>query len=146
MSIVCDHGRILLDGGSECEKCAAEANGFCTCELPTCDNQAPTGPRTYEQALDLVLAEMRTIMLDRQRKYGPNNILRGGVHGLITRIGDKLARIEQDHDQCLFQKCDGRIELPDEQEADAWLDLANYAGPIALMLQRGWWELPLEEA
>jgi len=104
-------------------------------------------PQTYHQALDMVLAEMREIMLDRQRKYGPTNILRGGVHGLIVRIGDKLARIEEDHKYCLFLskgECVER-ELPDEDKLDAWLDLSNYAGPIAIMLQRGWWELPLEE-
>jgi len=108
-------------------------------------------PVTYEQALDIVLAEMREIMLDRHRKYGPNNILRGDVHGLITRIGDKLARIEEDHKYCSFKVCkwDNVLtpedrEFTDETAEDAWLDLANYAGPIGIMLQRGWWELPLD--
>lgn len=102
-------------------------------------------PSTFEEALDLVLTDMRAIMLDRQRKYGPTNITRGGIHGLIVRIGDKLARIEEDHKDCPFKgKCNCR-ELPDEAREDAWLDLANYSGPIALMLQRGVWGLPLEE-
>ncbi len=102
-------------------------------------------PKTYEEALDVVLAEMREIMLDRQRKYGPSNILRGGIHGIIVRVGDKLARIEEDHKSCPFKgECLSR-ELPDEAPLDAWFDLSNYSGPIAVMVQRGWWTLPLEE-
>jgi len=109
------------------------------------ENEVAKIPITYEQALDVVLAEMREIMLDRHRKYGPNNILRGGVHGLITRIGDKLARIEKDHELCGFKHCVPGRDFTDETSEDAWLDLSNYAGPVGIMLQRGWWELPLNE-
>jgi hypothetical protein len=34
--------------------------------------------------------------------------------------------------------------VPDEAREDAWKDLANYGGIIALMLMRGQWGLPLE--
>ena len=101
-------------------------------------------PTTFEEAVGLVLEDMATIMLDRQRKYGPTNIQRGGIHGLLVRIGDKLARLEEDHKACPFKGECLQRDLPDEKVEDAWLDLANYAGPIGIMLQRGWWGLPLE--
>ena len=101
-------------------------------------------PQTFEQAMDLILAEMRELMIDRQYKYGPTNISSMGVHGLIVRINDKLSRIKEDHKNCSFLgECVVR-DLPDEAREDAWKDLANYAGIIALMLMRGKWGLPLE--
>ena len=100
-------------------------------------------PTTWEAAVDFVLNEMRGVMVDRQNKYGPANIRDGGVHGLLTRITDKLARMKQDHEECtFFGECREREQVGDEKPDDAWLDLANYAGPIGLMLRRGWWELP----
>lgn len=101
---------------------------------------------TFEQAVDEQLARMRDIMLDRHRKYGPNNITAGGIHGLITRIRDKLARIEQDHKNCPFMGECQTHDLPDEARDDAWLDLANYSGPIALMVLAGIWASPMEVA
>ena len=100
-------------------------------------------PETFEQAMDLVLAEMRELMLDRQYKYGPENIRGMGIHGLIVRINDKLARIKEDHKNSSFLgECNLR-DLPDEEREDAWKDLANYAGVIALMVMRDTWGLPL---
>ena len=34
-------------------------------------------------------------------------------------------------------------DRPDEEREDAWKDLANYAGIIALMVMRDNWGLPL---
>jgi len=85
-------------------------------------------PQTFEEAMDPILAEMRELMLDRQYKYGPENIRSMGIHGLIVRINDKLSRIKEDHK---------------EEREDAWKDLANYAGIIALMVMRDNWGLPL---
>jgi len=103
-------------------------------------------PTTYEQALDTVLAEMRELLIEHHKKYGIKNIARAGVHGLITRMNDKIARIEMDHSKCLFNECTwhGR-EMTDEEAEDAWLDLSCYSGPIGLMLQRNWWGLPFEK-
>ena len=100
-------------------------------------------PKTFEEAMDLVLAEMRELMLDRQYKYGPDNIRSMGIHGLIVRINDKLARIKEDHKDCSFLgECNLR-DLPDEAREDAWKDLGNYAGVIALMVMRDNWGLPV---
>jgi len=101
-------------------------------------------PKTFEEALDAELALMRGIMIARQTKYGPENIKQGGIHGLIVRMQDKLERIKQDHRKCHVFKCINQRSLPDEEMDDAWIDLANYAGPIALMLVHGTWGLPME--
>lgn len=98
---------------------------------------------TFEQVLDEQLDRMRVIMISRQRKYGPENIKAGGIHGLVVRMRDKLARIEQDHKDCPFLGPCIERTLPDEERDDAWLDLANYAGPIALMVLHGIWAPPL---
>jgi len=102
-----------------------------------------TQPQTFEEAMDPILAEMRELMIDRQDKYGPDNISSMGIHGLIVRINDKLARIKEDHKNCSFLNNCTLRELPDEEREDAWKDLANYAGVIALMVMRDHWGLPL---
>ena len=100
-------------------------------------------PQTFEEAMDPLLAELRELMIDRQYKYGPDNISIMAVHGLIVRINDKLSRIKEDHKNCSFLgECTLR-NLPDEAREDAWKDLANYGGINALMLMRGQWGLPL---
>lgn len=106
---------------------------------------AQQGPQTFEEAMGAAFHQMRKVMSDRQAKYGPLNITNGGVHGLITRMQDKLARIRQDHKDCPFLgECRTR-DLPDEQRDDAWMDLANYSGIIALALLHGHWGLPMLE-
>jgi nucleoside 2-deoxyribosyltransferase len=97
----------------------------------------------FETHMGEVFHRMRQVLLDRRRKYGTRNIDESGVHGLITRMGDKLARIREDHRGCPFLgECKGR-KLPDEQMLDAWIDLAIYAGPIGLMLLRRVWWTPM---
>lgn len=105
-------------------------------------------PSDWEEALDLVLSDMRKIMVDRQSKYGSSNIANQGLYGVITRASaDKVARIKG--------ALNGRVvageivldPIQDGSEAadtfeDGLLDAANYLGPIAIMLHRGWWGLP----
>jgi hypothetical protein len=111
-----------------------------------CLNDGPS-PTTWEAALDRVLAEMRSVMVQRQDKYGPNNIVALGLHGVLSRaLADKGARLMGALNGRVVR---GQIQLDpivDSEATDTFtdgcLDLANYAGPIALMLQRGWWTLP----
>jgi len=101
-------------------------------------------PKTFEEALGIVLAEMRGVLLDRHRKYGPKNITATGIMGLFVRCEDKLARIENTlKDKTLSDITNIDADYADESFDDAWLDMANYSGPIYLMLRRGWWTLPL---
>jgi len=104
------------------------------------------GPSTWEEALDTVLAEMRAVMIARQRKYSRRNIEEQGLYGVLTRAtADKLSRVMTALNGRVVH---GRVELEPIQDAqdetfeDGLIDAANYIGPIALMLKRGWWSLP----
>jgi hypothetical protein len=95
-----------------------------------------------------VYQEAFEILVERQNKYGSENISSQGVYGVVTRIGDdKLNRIRR----ALNGKVvNGRIILDPIPEGestdtfeDAALDIANYA-LITLGLHRGLWGRPLE--
>ncbi|GIG61156.1 hypothetical protein Lfu02_55280 [Longispora fulva] len=80
-------------------------------------------------------AEAAEIFRDRQTKYGPSNIATsygGAMNGLIVRMGDKMARLRN-----LHQNGRGR-DAPDESVTDTLNDLANYA-LIARMVLEGQW-------
>lgn len=93
-------------------------------------------PRTFEQALDLVLAELRDLMLSKQRDYGRENILDFGELGVLVRANDKIARLKN-----LTRA--GR-EPRNEPIDDSWRDFANY-GIIGILVRRGWFGLPTED-
>ena len=96
-------------------------------------------PQTFEEALDLCLADMRRVMIERQHKYGPDNIQDCGKPGVAVRLSDKAARLRH-------AWLDGRgVDAPDESVDDTLIDAANYA-VIGLLLGRGWWGLPLKTA
>ena len=92
-------------------------------------------PRTFQEALGLVLDDMREVMIAKQRDYGPGNILDFGDYGVLVRANDKIGRLKN-----LYKGEKPRNESVD----DSWLDLANYA-VIALMVRRGHWGLPMAE-
>jgi len=145
-------GVYMLEGwsrseGASIEHRVAKAAGLkIRYELPG-EEANGSEPQTWDDALDYILAEMREIMIARQAKYGPENIRNQGLHGVLTRaVSDKLARIMRALNGSVVG---GRIELDpivDEEAADTFedgcVDAANYVGPIALMVYRGWWDLP----
>jgi hypothetical protein len=96
---------------------------------PYClDQQPSTDERPhFERALDEVLAEVRELMIDRHKKYGPGNISRHGLLGIRVRMDDKAERIDNstaDHD--------------DESYRDAWLDFVGYSLIGVLYLDGKW--------
>ena len=105
-------------------------------------------PSTWEEALDAVLAEMRAVMVSRQDKYGPDNILRQGILGVLTRVqDDKIERIKGALNGTVVR---GRVFLDpipegddDDTFTDGVIDAANYL-VIMLMLYRRWWGLERE--
>lgn len=108
-------------------------------------------PTTWDEALDNVLTEMRSVMIERQAKYGPENIKQQGLLGVLTRAqDDKIERIKGALNGRVVR---GRVLLDpisDGEEVtdtfdDGCIDAANYIGPIMLMLKRGWWSLPRKE-
>jgi hypothetical protein len=84
--------------------------------------------------VDIILDELRTILLKKQEDYGPLNIAHapgGAINGLRVRMHDKLARLNN-----LYSKG----ATPNfESIEDTFIDLANYA-IIGLLVQRGQWE------
>lgn len=105
-------------------------------------------PQTWDDALELALGTQHRVMLDRQAKYGPKNIAALGLHGVLSRaLDDKGARIMGALNGRVVA---GQIMLDpiavgnDQADTfeDGLVDLANYSGPISLMLSRDWWGLP----
>ena len=92
-------------------------------------------PNTFQEALGIVLDEMRDVMIGKQHDYGPGNIMDFGDFGVLVRANDKMARLRN-----LYKSG----EAPRHESVDdTWLDLANYA-VIAMMVRRGYWRLPVD--
>jgi hypothetical protein len=105
-------------------------------------------PKTFEDTFADIFAEAFNLLVDRQRKYGPDNIKRLGLWGTFDRLSaDKIERLRR-----AFQgEMKGGVlktwlneDYDDESFEDALLDIANYA-LIMLALKRGVWGKPLRE-
>ena len=84
--------------------------------------------------VDVILNELRSIMMKKQADYGPLNIALapgGPMNGLRVRMYDKLARLNNLADKAATPNF--------ESIEDTLIDLANYA-IIGLLVQRGQWE------
>jgi len=84
--------------------------------------------------VDVILNELRSIMMKKQEDYGPLNIALapgGAMNGLRVRMYDKLARLNNLADKSATPNF--------ESIEDTLIDLANYA-IIGLLVQRGQWE------
>lgn len=77
------------------------------------------------------------LLARKQRDYGPGNILAFGEIGLMVRMSDKVARLQN----LLAREDSTGVAEPTE---DAWLDLVGYA-VIARMLANDTFLLPLAE-
>ena len=77
----------------------------------------------------------QSILIKKQRDYGPKNIARFGLNGIIIRTHDKVARLEN-----LVER-----RLPPENESlmDNLLDIIGYSA-IAIMWCKDTFLLPLE--
>ena len=79
--------------------------------------------------------EVSRILADKQRDYGPNNIARFAEKGLILRLHDKVARLEN--------LLSGSSEARNESIADTYLDIIGYS-VIGLMWMNGEFFNPLK--
>ena len=93
-------------------------------------------PKTFEEACLKVCVELAELVIRKHRGYGKDNILKFGEFGILVRASDKQARLEN----LIINK------IPDcgETKEDNWKDKAGYS-IVALLLNRGWFTLPLEE-
>lgn len=75
-------------------------------------------------------------LIKKQKDYGHENISRFGRYGLLVRTHDKLARLIN------LQKTKNNPE--NESVTDTYTDIVGYSA-IGMMLERGWFGLPLIE-
>jgi hypothetical protein len=105
--------------------------------------------RSFETRLRGYYSEAFAILCERQRRYGPANILAAGTWGVIEQLSNKVERARA---QIKGEVVDGKIvidHLGADREAilrDSLLDLANYA-IILLALRDGEWtaEMRMED-
>lgn len=90
---------------------------------------------SQKTALPLTVAEVAQTLVRKQRDYGPENIRRFGRRGLIVRMHDKVARLEN----LLGQK----LDPVNESIHDNLLDVVGYAA-IGMMWEQGEFLLPLQ--
>lgn len=91
-----------------------------------------TAPENFEQMVADIQRDAFDIMIERHRKYGPHNITRHGLTGVVVRAADKLARLEN------LTINNRGAAADDETVEDTLLDLMNYA-LIGLAVRRGLW-------
>lgn len=92
----------------------------------------------FKMDLALTLDEIEATMVRKQWDYGPANIANapgGPINGLLVRLYDKLARVEN------LNSRDGGPAVSDESMADTFLDIAGY-GLIGLMVLNNVWPDP----
>ena len=93
-------------------------------------------PKTFEEACRLLTNEIAELVIAKQADYGQSNILDFGEYGVLVRTNDKIARLKNLYKQGKKPK--------NEAVDDSWMDTAGYA-IVALLVRRGWFQLPLEE-
>lgn len=74
-------------------------------------------------------------LVDKQKMYGPKNVARFGLRGIVVRLNDKVERLinlKQHQGPVLF-----------EPEKDTWLDIVGYS-VIAIMWINDWFLLPMK--
>ena len=93
-------------------------------------------PKTFNEACELVVLDLADLISATQYDYGKDNILGFGEQGLVVRLWDKINRLKN----LIWNN-----QRPkNESVEDTLNDIAGYA-IIGLMLDRGWFELPMKE-
>jgi len=93
-------------------------------------------PETFKESLDKVLADLKTLMVGKQKDYGHLNITSFGKYGVLVRVSDKVARIQN-------LRLRG-VTPENESVPDSWEDLVNYS-IIWMMLDKNVFTLPLAD-
>ncbi len=83
-----------------------------------------------------MINDVAGLVTRKQRDYGCDNIIRFGRLGLLVRVHDKIARLEN-----LTAR---GTEPNNESIVDNYLDVIGYC-IVAIMFERGWFTLPLQE-
>jgi hypothetical protein len=94
--------------------------------------------KTFEN-IHLSKNEIAHVVARKQRDYGPNNISKFGVFGLVVRVHDKIARLEN----LLSPKRNGVNSVKGETVFDTLLDIIGYS-TVAIMWINSWFLLEME--
>jgi hypothetical protein len=94
----------------------------------------------YNSFINVFLSEtmIATTVAKKQRDYGPNNVSKFGVAGLVVRIHDKIARL----DNLLSSKRNGINSVQNETVFDTLLDIVGYS-TVALLWVNDWFLTPM---
>jgi hypothetical protein len=114
----------------------------------TAIDYGPLTDPTFEDIFQGIFGEAFDLLVERQRKYGPENIERLGPFGVFSRLAhDKVERVSRSfrgeiaYGKVLLGK---PSEFDDESYEDALLDIANYA-LIMIAQHRNLWGAPLSD-
>lgn len=77
-------------------------------------------------------------IVKKQHDYGSENISKFGIWGIVVRVHDKIARIEN----LLSPKRSGKNAVSDETIEDTIIDIIGYSS-VLLMFINGWFHLPM---
>jgi len=86
--------------------------------------------------LEKLIKDIAGLVIRKQRDYGSDNILRFGRLGLLVRVHDKIARLEN-----LAAR---GTEPGNESISDNYMDVIGYC-TVAMMFEHDWFTLPLQE-
>ncbi len=101
-------------------------------------------PDSFDNAVSIIAEELATLVIGKQKDYGKRNILDFGEMGILIRSNDKFARLKNLLNVNSVSP-GTRVATPNNESIeDTWKDIAGYA-IVALMLRKGWFELPLVE-
>lgn len=97
-----------------------------------CSTKVNCDPSTFD-----CLSRIENLIAAKQHDYGHGNIDRFGLLGIVVRISDKLARLEN-----LYARTEFDDQATFESIADTWDDIVGYC-IIALMVLDDTFKLPL---
>jgi hypothetical protein len=95
---------------------------------------------SYKSFINVFLSEtmIAETVARKQRDYGPNNVSKFGVSGLVVRIHDKIARL----DNLLSSSRNGQNSVKNETVFDTLLDIVGYS-TVSLLWVNGWFLTPM---
>lgn len=105
-----------------------------------------SGVVTFEEVFQSIFDEAFDLLVERQKKYGPENVRKLGLYGIFTRIEDKMERLRHAFNGTMVRgqfNVTENDESSDESLDDADIDAANYH-LIRIALRRGLWGKPLQ--
>ena len=86
---------------------------------------------TYETNLTELLDDIKKMLIAKHHDYGSGNLKKRGIVGIMTRLDDKMARIDNLSQN---QNSDKQPHV-DETISETFMDVAGYAIQAILLLE-----------